>query len=113
MAQRHIVQLVDDLDGTEASETVTFALDGTRYEIDLTEANASKLRDSLALYVANARRSSRAEFRPGPRPRPARNDREQTAAIRRWARQNGHRVGDKGRIPANILEAYHNGQSAI
>jgi hypothetical protein len=105
MAQKHIVQLIDDLDGVEAEETVAFSLDGNRYEIDLSSDNAAKLRDTLAVYIANARRSTR----PGsePRGRTRRADREQTAAIREWARGNGFRIGDKGRIPSNVLEAYH------
>jgi hypothetical protein len=108
MAQKHIVQLIDDLDGAEAAETVEFALDGTRYEIDLSADNAAELRDALAIYIANARRSSRPGPRPGNRtPRPQRTDREQTAAIRDWARNNGHQVGDKGRIPSQVLDAYH------
>lgn len=110
MAQKHIVQLIDDLDQGVAEETVSFALDGSNYEIDLSAKNAAKLRDSLAQYVANARRASRG-VRPaaGParRGRPARGDREQTHAIREWARKNGHKIGEKGRIPAQILEAYH------
>lgn len=108
MAQKHIVQLIDDLDGNEAEETVTFALDGARYEIDLSAENAAKLRDTLAVYVANARRSSAGRMAGTPRRgKPARTDREQTAAIREWARRNGHKIGDKGRIPAHIVEAYH------
>jgi hypothetical protein len=112
MAQKHIVQLIDDLDGGQAAETVTFGIDGAHYEIDLTAKNAAKLRDSLATYVASARRSSRSTGRvasaSGRRSgRPARTDREQTHAIREWARKSGHKVGDKGRIPAHILEAYN------
>jgi hypothetical protein len=109
MAQKHIVQLVDDLTGDDASETVSFALDGARYEIDLTADNANQLRDTLAVYIASARRPAR----PGPRSpgvgsrRGTRADREQTAAIREWARNNGHKIGEKGRIPAHIVEAYH------
>ncbi|MDQ6850695.1 MAG: Lsr2 family protein [Actinomycetota bacterium] len=108
MAQKHIVQLIDDLDGEAASETVAFALDGTQYEIDLSADNAARLRDSLAVYVASARRSARTGPRSVPRGRPHRVDREQTAAIREWARKNGHRVGEKGRIPSQVLEAYNN-----
>jgi Lsr2 len=110
MAQKHIVQLIDDLDQGAATETVNFALDGANYEIDLSAKNAAKLRDALATYVANARRASRGVGRPyatGRRGRPARSDREQTQAIREWARKNGHKVGEKGRIPATVLEAYH------
>lgn len=110
MAQKTIVQLIDDLDQGAAAETVTFGLDGTNYEIDLSAKNAAKLRDSLATYVANARRSSRSGSRPpgsSRRGRSARGDREQTQAIREWARKNGHKIGEKGRIPAHILEAYN------
>jgi hypothetical protein len=112
MAQKTIVQLIDDLDQGAAEETVSFGLDGTNYEIDLSAKNAAKLRDALASYVANARRAGRGSGRPpgGGSPRrgrAARGDREQTQAIREWARKNGHKVGEKGRIPAQILEAYH------
>lgn len=114
MAQKTIVRLIDDLDETEAEETVNFGLDGTSYEIDLSAPNAAKLRDALATYVANARKSGRssspAASRPASstrRPRAARGDREQTQAIREWARSHGHKVGDKGRIPASVLEAYN------
>jgi len=112
MAQKHIVQLIDDLDQGTAAETVGFALDGAQYEIDLSAKNAAKLRDALAVYVANARRTSRGGGRPyasgGRRGgRPTRSDREQTQAIREWARNNGHKVGEKGRIPATVLEAYN------
>jgi hypothetical protein len=111
MAQKHIVQLIDDLDGSQAAETVSFGIDGASYEIDLSAKNAAKLRDVLAVYVGSARRASR-----GGRPaaaggrrsgRPGRSDREQTQAIREWARKNGHKIGEKGRIPATVLEAYH------
>jgi nucleoid-associated protein Lsr2 len=109
MVQKHIVQLEDDIDGGAAVETVAFALDGSSYEIDLSAKNAGKLRDALAVYVAHGRRTrggARAAT-PGRRGgRPARADREQTQAIRAWARKNGFQVGDKGRIPAQVLEAY-------
>jgi hypothetical protein len=111
MAQKHIVQLIDDLDGSQAAETVSFGIDGASYEIDLSAKNAAKLRDVLAVYVGSARRASR-----GGRPaaaggrrsgRAGRSDREQTQAIREWAHKNGHKIGEKGRIPATVLEAYH------
>lgn len=110
VAQKHIVQLIDDIDQGAAEETVSFALDGANYEIDLSAKNAAKLRDSLATYVAHARRSGRSS-RPAVsaprRGRSARGDREQTQAIREWARKNGHKIGEKGRIPGSILEAYN------
>jgi hypothetical protein len=112
MAQKIQVLLVDDLDGGTATETVTFGLDGSGYEIDLSSANADKLREVLAPFVGHARRASRAAtVRPGTPGRPgrtgARIDREQTQAIREWARKNGHKVSERGRIPASIFEAYN------
>jgi hypothetical protein len=111
MAQKHIVQLIDDIDGGAAEETVTFGLDGATYDIDLSANNAARLREALAMYIGNARRSSRGGSSGsggGRRGRGgARSDREQTQAIRAWARKNGHKVGEKGRIPASVLDAYH------
>jgi hypothetical protein len=114
VAQKVTVSLIDDLDGDKADETVEFGLDGKSYEIDLSTGNADKLRDALASYVAAARR-------PGGRRRSggaaaatatvtARRpsvDREQNQAIRDWARKRGMKVSDRGRIPADVLEAYH------
>ena len=112
MAQKVDVKYVDDLDGSAASGTVSFALDGKAYEIDLSDDNAAKLRDALATFVAAARRSggsgrrgrgSRAAGESAPS---ARADREATAAIRTWARENGHEVSERGRIPKAVVEAY-------
>jgi hypothetical protein len=109
MAQKVQVVLLDDIDGGDAAETVTFGLDGVTYEIDLNEANAAKLRDSLALWVGNARRvtgrsGQRAAARSAGGRRSAGGD--DTAAIREWARSNGHQVSERGRIPAAVKEAY-------
>lgn len=112
MAQKTIVELIDDIDEGKADETVSFSVDGSAYEIDLSSRNAAKLRDSLAPYVASARRAGRSAARASSSPaggRRARGDREQTQAVREWARNNGHKIGDKGRIPARILEAYNSG----
>src|SRR6476646_772982 len=99
MAQKTIVQLIDDLDQGDADETVSFALDGASYEIDLSAANAAALRDAFAPYIANARRARRVgSGRPsGPSRRTssgrgARSDREQLQAIREWGRKNGWKV---------------------
>ena len=105
MAQEHYVRLVDDLTGGEAAETVLFALDGARYEIDLSVENANKLRETLSVYIANGRRApARGDGTPR---RVSRADREQTAAIRAWARANGFEISDKGRIPTTVIDAYH------
>lgn len=105
MAQKTI--LIDDLDGGPASATVTFALDGTTYEIDLSDDNAAKLRDDLGSWIGHARLGT-ANARRTPRPagrRPA--AKSDNAAIRLWARENGRSVSDRGRIPAEIIDAYH------
>ena len=115
MAQQVNVKFVDDLDGSDAAGTVTFAIDGRAYEIDLSEDNAARLRDSLASFVAAARKSGGASVAAGSRApkmtassgrRPQPLDREQTAAIRAWARQNGHEVSDRGRISKTVVDAF-------
>ncbi|MCX4692610.1 Lsr2 family protein [Streptomyces sp. NBC_01408] len=108
MAQKVQVLLVDDLDGVEADETVTFALDGKTYEIDLTTANAEKLRGLLEPFTKGGRRtggratSARAK---GGRAS-ATTGNPDTAEIRAWAKENGYNVNDRGRVPADIREAY-------
>jgi len=105
MAQKVQVLLVDDISGAEAAETVLFSLDGADYVIDLTAANAKRLRDDLASWVGHARRSGgrkssrRSTFSGGAR-------RGDLGAVREWARNNGHKVSDRGRISADVLAAY-------
>lgn len=112
MAQKVQVILIDDLDEGPADETLSFGIDGSSYEIDLSSKNAAALRDAVAKYVGAAHKLGRSGSRSGAgstsRGRgPANTDREQTQAIRAWARRNGHTVSDRGRIPATIVEAYH------
>lgn len=104
MAQRVITQLVDDLDGTELTdgETIEFGLDGKSYQIDLSQKNAEKLRKALEVYV-NAGRKVGGSGRRGRATGGAKRD---TKAIREWANSNGFQVGDRGRIPAEVTEAY-------
>ena len=105
MAQRVEVKLIDDLDGGDADETVTFAIDGVSYEIDLSGKNAKKLRDVLAPWTGHARRSG--STRPGSRRRSAAGaKRSDLAAVREWARGHGHKVSDRGRISAEVQAAY-------
>jgi sRNA-binding protein len=103
MAQKVQVLLVDDLDGSEATETVTFGLDGVSYEIDLSSGNAGKLRKDLTQYVEHSRKASAPARR-----RRARSGagREQSARIREWAKSRGFKVNERGRIPANIVAEY-------
>jgi hypothetical protein len=106
MAQRVNIVLEDDLDGSEADETVTFALDGVSYEIDLSAKNAAAPRDSLAQYVGHARRAAgrRAAGRPASSSRGT--GKRDLGDVREWARSNGHQVSDRGRISAEVQAAY-------
>ena len=108
MAQRVNVVLVDDIDGNDASETVSFALDGVDYEIDLSDQHASDLREALALYVGHGRRTG-GRRRSGRKSSasPATSAEGASAAdIRAWARENGYEVPDRGRVSAEVREAY-------
>lgn len=111
MAQKVQVLLVDDLDGGEATETVSFALDGSTYEIDLSKKNADVLRDAFAKYVGAARKAGRSGGSSGRSSSRSRGstamDRDQAAAIRSWAKKQGLKVSDRGRIPASIIEQYN------
>lgn len=106
MAQKVQVLLVDDLDGGEADETVTFALDGKTYEIDLTTSNADKLRGLLEPYLKGGRRTGGRSAGRGKARAAASGGGQDTAQIRAWAKENGHDVNDRGRVPANIRQAY-------
>lgn len=108
MAQRVNVILVDDLDGSDADETVSFALDGVDYEIDLNDKHAAALRDALALYVGHGRRTGGRRKRgqgSAPAARPA-ADGATPAEIRAWARDNGWEIPERGRVAAEVREAY-------
>jgi hypothetical protein len=114
MAQKVQVLLVDDLDGGEATETVSFALDGSTYEIDLSKKNADDLRNAFAKYVGSARKAGRSTTTSGRSSGSSRGrgsstamDRDQAAAIRSWAKKQGLKVSDRGRIPATIIEQYN------
>jgi hypothetical protein len=110
MAKQVVVTMVDDYDGeSKADETVQFSIDGVAYEMDLSVLNAAKLRGLLEPWANKARKIGK-----GARPRAAAkvpgkpaSDREQTVAIRNWAKSNGHNVSSRGRISAEIVEAYH------
>ena len=104
MAQKVTIVLVDDLDGSEATETVTFGLDGKEYAIDLNAKNARTLRDALAPYVAHARAiSGRSGRRSTSR---AAASGAAPSEIRAWARENGFDVPERGRVSAEVREAY-------
>lgn len=103
MAQKVHITLEDDLEGGDATETVSFGLDGKTYEIDLNDKNSAALRAALARYVGAARRSGgRATTAAKRRTQMGTSARE----IRDWARSNGHKVPDRGRIPADVRDAF-------
>ncbi len=106
MAQRVEVRLIDDIDQGDADETVTFALDGVTYEIDLSDQNAKKLRDEFASWVGHARRSGGGARSTTKRRSSGGGAKRDLAAVREWARSNGHQVSDRGRISAEVQEAY-------
>ena len=107
MAQKVQVFLVDDIDGGEAEETITFGLDGSMYEIDLSASNAAKLREALTPFVEASRKASPKAGRSGRRAA-SRNapSRERSAEIRAWAKAAGKPVNERGRIPAAIVAEY-------
>lgn len=110
MARRIVHQLVDDIDGTllevGEGETVHFSLGGVAYEIDLTSTHADELREALAPYIQAGRRSTAPGARSAaPRRRSARSS--DASAIRAWAKEQGREVSERGRIPADIVEAYN------
>jgi nucleoid-associated protein Lsr2 len=112
MAKRVIHELVDDINGQPADESVTFGLDGVQYEIDLTSKNAAKLRDALAPFVAAGTKLGRTTIgagrsRDGRGRSPARSDREVNQAIRDWAKSHNIDVSDRGRIKQEIVDRYN------
>ncbi len=105
MAKKVTVELIDDYDGkSNAEETVSFAVDGVEYEMDLSVLNAGKLRGVFDQWTPKARKIGRAPRSKSGVVRPA--DREQTVVIREWARKNGHEVSGRGRLHAEVVEAY-------
>jgi hypothetical protein len=102
LARKVHVQLIDDISGEDAQESVRFALDGAEYEIDLTEENAAGLRKALEPYIAHARRIRGSSA--GQSARVMMSSREQTQRIREWAEANGYSA--RGRISQDIKSAY-------
>ncbi|WP_299036851.1 Lsr2 family protein [uncultured Pseudokineococcus sp.] len=110
MAQTTQIVLTDDLDGSEATRTVTFAFEGASYEIDLNDEHAAAIEESFAEWIAAARRSggrstgstgrsSTGRAAAGPK-------RTDLDDVRAWARENGHPVADRGRVKQSVLDAY-------
>ena len=103
MARKVITTILDDIDGTDDAETVTFSLEGVSYEIDLSAKNKEKLHKALAQFIEAGRRSGGARRSSGSSRAKSRGD---LAAVRAWAKGNGHDVSERGRVPAAVIEAY-------
>lgn len=105
MTQKVSILLVDDIDGSEAHDTIQFGLDGARYEIDLSLQNAGELRSKLASYIEKARKvgnSGGRTTRPGKTAVNGTSNKE----VREWAKAQGLKVNDRGRIPADVIARY-------
>lgn len=102
MAQRTHILYVDDIDGGEAEGTIRFGVDGAEYEIDLSKEHAEQFAKAVSPYVAAARKVP-ATRRAGRGSRPARHNQ---SAVREWAKSQGMKVSDRGRIPSDILAKY-------
>ncbi|HEY6810673.1 MAG TPA: Lsr2 family protein [Propionibacteriaceae bacterium] len=100
MATRILTTLQDDIDGSAAVETIRFALDGVEWEIDLSERNANRLRNSLSEFIAHGRKVA------GKRRAPASSSHVDTKAVRKWAHANGIELNNRGRIPLDVIERY-------
>ena len=110
MAQKTILELVDDLDGGQADESVAFALDGVEFVIDLSAANAARLRDTLAEFVGHARRTGGRKSRGTAATNGA--AKPDTQAVREWARSQGETVAERGRVPQALVMRFQEAHSA-
>ena len=106
MAKKTVVLLEDDIDGSEANETISFVLDGSEYEIDLNEGHANELREALARFINAGRRVTGGRGRPVARTKSSSHGGPDAKAVRLWAAENGIQVNARGRIQADVVENY-------
>lgn len=106
MAKQTVVQYVDDIDGKELKEaiTISFAVEGKQYEFDTSAAHAKEFRKTLDKYIAVSRKAGAVKGKRGGAA--AKRPRNDTKAVREWARESGWDISDRGRIPAEVVEAY-------
>ena len=117
MAQKVITEFIDDIDGSSAERTFTFAVDGTNYEIDLSAENIAEFESAIGGFIESARKVKGSRSSNGRRTRSAgpnggRQSGEKTRAVREWARQHGHNISERGRIPASIQQAFDQAHAA-
>jgi hypothetical protein len=113
MVRKVIERLVDDIDGSDATQSVSFGLDGVTYHIDLNEVHADELRTALGPYIDVARRvrDEQGRRRAGVIRRPV-VDRDRNARIRQWALKQGVELPGRGRIARALVQAYDTGDVA-
>src|SRR3954451_22951698 len=110
MAQK--VMLIDDLDGSEGAETITYSINGQEYEIDLSDKNAEKFRSTMKGYIDASRPVERrqattlASGRSSRRQSSGGSGRDDIPQIRAWAESQGMQVNARGRIKKEIIDAY-------
>jgi DNA-nicking Smr family endonuclease len=114
MAQKVLVEILDDIDGSAGAQTIQFGLDGVSYEIDLADDNAAALRDELARFIDAARRVGGRKVRvaTGQSTAPTASDRQRNQQIRAWANANGYEVSERGRLSSEVVSAYEQAQVA-
>jgi|SRR6476620_6911958 len=105
MAKKTLVVLEDDIDGSEATETLSFALDGSEYEIDLNDGHAGELREALARFTKAGRKVAGGRGRSSARSKTSQGGPD-AKAVRMWAVENGIQVNTRGRIQAEVVEKY-------
>lgn len=103
MAKKTFTHILDDIDGSEDAESLTFSYGNKSYEIDLSSKNKKKLEAALAPYIEAGRSTGGARRNSGSSRGASRSD---LAAVRAWAKDNGHDVSERGRVPASVIEAY-------
>lgn len=107
MAQRVLVQILDDLNGEEGAEPIAYSYGGYDYEIDLTEENQEAFFEAIRVYIEASRTTSKRKSRGKKHKLEVVTDTIDPAAIRAWAQQNGYEVSERGRIPRAIVDAYN------
>lgn len=115
MAQKVVREFIDDIDGSAAERTFTFAVDGTTYEIDLSSENIAEFKSAIGGFIESARKVKamrNGQRQRGGSPPDLRERRERFNEVREWARKNGYTVSDRGRLSAEVLAAFQNQGSA-
>ena len=111
MARKVVVELVDDIDGTtfgQDGESIHYAVDGVEYVIDLKDEHAKELRETFEYYIEHSTRVGGRKHRSDRKadPTTGKQRRDETKKIRAWAIEQGYELSSRGRIPAEIEQAF-------